>query len=857
MAFQASDIIAGIRLAVQLHDYGFSQENAADVRYKNFRNDISNFRGLLEQLNQALQNAQQRYEGSPHPMRAHAYSPLSADLEHERKTIIGNFVGTLNACDKLLEENKKYRMKYSNVIENLKWHFSQQERRVDDLRTRLQFHVDKIRLVMDRLSINLLTDVDAKVDDILALSEQNFKETRKILQELIRFRSAFFGHLEGRRISLSPEAEDSHQISDMISLKFQEHLLVDAPFTMGRDMPIIQGFDALLMSFQQSKSSSDCTPESYLSFLKTRWLLNCLSASEEYRAARPGLYYKRAVNQISTAVAIRMQQPGSLIPYEEAILIDLPDTHFRIWPPSDPVPTVQQSDPHPLMVRANEEEVMRMTLVSDGQRDSDAVTIFKSSEEHFRIVLQTRIASRPDEKILIPRPIFTCEDKLVPRYALPTIDEPDYEIAIFSRNEETLYRFGTAGALFRFQAALTGYDVSHDQQAIRFQFSTDVSFLDSKGRVQLWQEPIVLGNPKEARSPSDRSLSSLPDGTQSRIDSLAATAGSTTIRYTSGGWEAEPVKSPAIVIFTELLDAKRGKQFAILFMEMEIGIQVDPYKCSCCRDYDKCSNLVLTNGKKTGMTLKALFSDVEHTGYPGFDLFPFRTPRHPDFRKLETLRTDHLLLHFGRLEDKKRFDNELEYRFRVRDKQIRNQKVFMDHIIKLGQQRPQHLQHRSKTTPVRSQTRTLSGASSARSLPPPAEHLESSSMLNGNPIDSVTSNNGIEASISGASSPRRGSRRDSPISNAEVSTERTSSIILRASQPSPSQQVLTDGPQPIRTTSSHVTPGTNGPPLQGWDLTRRDAVSSADFCHKLQPDIPTSRGRSSGRSRGLWQHFRL
>lgn len=68
------------------------------------------------------------------------------------------------------------------------------------------------------------------------------------------------------------------------------------------------------------------------------------------------------------------------------------------------------------------------------------------------------------------------------------------------------------------------------------------------------------------------------------------------------------------------------------------------------------------NGKK-GITVRALSSDVEHTGHSGFDLFPFRTPRHADFRKLETLRAEYLVLKFGRLEDKRRFDKELDYRF--------------------------------------------------------------------------------------------------------------------------------------------------------------------------------------------------
>ncbi|KAM0710293.1 hypothetical protein Q7P35_002655 [Cladosporium inversicolor] len=838
----------------ELHDYGFNQENAADVRYKNFRNDIFNFRHLLEKLDQALQNAQQRYERSPHPTRINAYSPLSADFEEERKTIVGNFEDTLKACDKLLDENRKYRLKYSNVVENLKWHLSQQERRVDDLRTRLQFHSEKIRLVMDRLSINLLTDIDAKVDDILAMSEQNLQVSTEILHELVGFRSALFGHLSGHAVSLSRETETSHRVSDMISLKFQEYLLIDAPPSISRGMPLEQGFDALFSSFQQSISSADCTPESYLSFLKTRWLFKCLSASEAYRAARPGFYYKRAINQISQALKVRMQQPGVLISYEESMLIELPDTHFRVWPPSEPAPTTLQSDPHPLMIRANEEEVMRMTLDTDELRCSDTVTIFKSSEEHFRIIQETTLASRPDERILIPQPIYTREDKLIPRYALPMIDEPEFEVAIFSRNEETLYRFGTSEMLFRFQSALTGYEVSHDQQAIRCQFSDDVGYLDCRGRVQLWQEPIVLGNPSEARRASN-APSSFSDGkTKSRFDSLAATAvTSNTIRWTDGGWEAESIKLPVIVIFTELTDTKDRKQFAILFMELESGVFVNPKECSCCRAYDTCSKLVLTNGKN-GITVRALFSDVEQTGHSGFDLFPFRTPRHPDFRKLKTLRTEYLVLKFGRLEDKRRFDKELDYRFRVRDKQTQNQHDFTKRMQKLETQRPLR---QPDTVPTRSHGRAFSEASSAFSIPPKLELSESGPRLDSSFVDDIHLDKGFEASSSGAVSPRRCSRRDSPMSSAGVSTVQTCETVLVAPQSSPSPQAPRNNPQYNLSAPLQATAGAAIRPQQREDRLPRPSVASVDTVRQgVQPDFPTAR-KKAGKRQGLWRNFKF
>lgn len=855
MALNASDIVSGLRLAIQLYDYGFTHENAADVRYNNFRNDIFNFRYLLEKLDEALENAQQRYHGAARLTRIHAYDPLSDDFENERKILVGNFVGTLKACDKLLEENNRFRQQYSNVFENLKWHLTQQERRVDDLRTRLHFHSEKIRLVMDRLSINLLTDLDEKVDDLLAISGQNLYVSNEILHELLKFRSTLFGHLSGRRVPLSPEVEVSHQVSDSISSKFHEYLAIDAPPGVQFGMPMSEGFDVLYLSFEESTRSSDCTPESYLSFLKTRWLLECLTAGEEYRTARPGFYYKRAVNQISQAVIARMQQPGVLISYDDSILTALSEMHFRIWPPSEPAPVVQQSEPHPLMIRAGEEEVVQMRLASLGSNGTDTVTVFKRSEELFRIVLETMHASRPDERILVPKPVNVRKDKLIPRYALPTIQDLKPEIAIYSLDdEEVFYRFDTFEDLFRFQTALTGYDVSHDQPGIRCQFSDSASHLDCKGRVQLWQEPIVLRDTHERNGGPDslRAPSSLSDGVHSRIDSLAASmATSNTIMRAPDGWEAESLKLPAIAIFTELTDAKNRKRFAIIFLALEIGTYVDPTECKCSGQYDTCSKLVLTSGNKQGMAVRALFSDVGHAAHSGFDLLPFRTPRHPDFRKLAMLRTKYLVLKFARLEEKRLFDQELNFRFQVRDKQLQKQYNFTEHMRRLETQRPLRQQ---PFTPPRPHERSLSDAPSTVSLPPRIELTDTNPRLDSSFLRGIASDESLTSRDSGIASLRTSPRTNStstsptpPDIGAQEPSASFSSRQMALAQPTYAAAQLLQAAPTAGSSRARPSPDRLAPS----DVAPATAAGSS-----LQTDISTER-RRTGRRDGFWRTFKF
>jgi hypothetical protein len=262
---------------------------------------------------------------------------------------------------------------------------------------------------------------------------------------------------------------------------------------------------------------------------------------------------------------------------------------------------------------------------------------------------------------------------------------------------------------------------------------------------------------------------------------------------------------------------------------------------------------VLMNGKK-GMTVRALFSDVEHTGHSGFDLFPFRTPRHPDFRKLKTLRTDYLVLKFGRLEDKRRFDKELNYRFRVRDKQTQNQYDFTKRMQKLEAQRPQR---QLDTVPLRSHERSLSEASSALSVPPRLDLPESGPRLDSSFVDDMHLDKSFEASSSGAVSPRSDSKTDSPISSSGFSATRTSTTVPGASQSLPLPPVPRGNTQHTPCVPLQANAGAAVRSQQRGERSHRPSVTSVDTVRQgLRPDIPTARNKS-GKRQGFWGTFKF
>jgi hypothetical protein len=747
----ASDIIKGAEFAWWIYQHGFNDENGADVRYANFQNDVFNFSHLLQRLDEALDKAKERYLRRLPGKQA--YDPISQQFEDERKSVIGNFQKTLNDCKAVLEQNKDLRRRHSNAVQNLLWYLKQQEQKVDDLRRRLDFHASKIRMVVDRLMIDLLTDQDAILHDLLGLAEQNLNATNNVMLELRSFRSTVVGHLAGTA-SLD-SAPEEHVASPPIASRFSQSLYHQPPtsITTPPDLPLPETFDALLGHFEQSSDGTDQTPDKYLALLKTRWLLSHIQVSSEYVRARPGFYYKRAVNQIEQAVMLRIRRPGDLVAYEESVLLDLPPSSFRIWPMPDVSITALASEPPPLMGNGNDEKVACINLASDDLTESDTVTVLKSSDDKFRTVRETTYYSAPNRERAVEKMVYAWEHKFIPRYALPTLQQPCKEIAIFSHGMETLYQFNTWEDMWTFQAAFTGYKVAYDHEgSVQCQFSPELSSIDCKGRIQLWQEPIGPSKMEDsAAAPSSPQQGALrsPDhslqSSRSRHDSLTPSMVTTgTIYRTATGWEADHIKLPAIAIFTQVSPKNKNRsqkdRFCIIFLELVEGIYVDPDRCSCCQDYNTCSKLVIAKKGKGEIPVRASFSDSEDPN--AFDLFPFRLPRHPDWDTLFQKTTAFVVIKFKNLDAKIQFHDELDQRIAVRDAQIKMQVKFAQEFALRSdkpQRRPGHppagsgpLSSRSSMATITPAVRSSSFASGSTTRAEPTSAQASRSSRNNN-----------------------------------------------------------------------------------------------------------------------------
>lgn len=278
--------------------------------------------------------------------------------------------------------------------------------------------------------------------------------------------------------------------------------------------------------------------------------------------------------------------------------------------------------------------------------------------------------------------VFTGEDRLLPRFALPTGLDSIHELELVSRSEGTPYQFDTREGMLRFQTVLTGYEICHDQGDITCQFSEDAKGLDTteKARIQLWQDPI--GQLREVGTTKSSQHSASSSGSDVRGDSVTAPLSrAATISSTQAGTVAHPVKLSTLVVFAPLKGDKHP--FAIILVELGPEVEIDPTQCDCCIDYNMCSKLCLTrtNDKRNNKRLKfrVLYAETDPQGSPDYeslDLFQLRIPRHPGYRKLPIYETLYLMLRFRNLHAKALFHEELSDRFKVRNAQLQEQNHF-------------------------------------------------------------------------------------------------------------------------------------------------------------------------------------
>lgn len=414
----------------------------------------------MKRLAPALEDALERYE---HP-EIDAF-----DLQCDLHSLVGDVEQTIQEARELASTQIKIQRNAGGFIHNVIW-AAHAEAKVDALRKAMQFHAQKIYLVIEPVNLKLLTTIDGKMDEMLEKLDR--------LLNLVPY-------------TLPP-------VPEWVSNDFREAVFKSQPTHFERlcDIPLKEGFDALYMHYRAStyafrdRETAEQTPEQYLNLLKCQWLLNALRSGDQIK--RAGSLYPRLLKQIEQKI-IKEHQRQDIVRFEEPELRLVNPTAYLIWPVEQVGDIRNVTDPS-----SGEYTILRLTMSTPLVGEKDSVVVFRTGSSTLRI------AKRSTDRI--GTPYYESEhynihrDTLVPFYAIAedsnrrqstaTVSQPSANISIYRGNATGAidYRLSSETDAYNFQRAITGYQVVFDKEvtwAIK-QSGVRGQLLKGHGKMQIW-----------------------------------------------------------------------------------------------------------------------------------------------------------------------------------------------------------------------------------------------------------------------------------------------------------------------------------------------------------------------------------
>jgi hypothetical protein len=422
-----------------------------DERYTPLRDDIHGLKSRCEKLYGVLERSVSQ------PELAHG-SHQSSGLELEVKEISGDFVATLLRCTELLPKQVALKSSQEFLLSE-RW-TAETQTRADELRKHIQFHAQKIYLVIETLELGLTTTLNEDVAEILEVARQ----------------------------SLS--AQKAMAVPSWLRSKFRNAIDQDPP-TFFTDTPFIslkEGFDTLYYWFRASTyqfhdpETGDQTIEQYLNLHKSQWILEILQESKSFQELRPRSLYRQVITQVQRRIDKEYAR-SDLRYFDQESMENLHHTSFSIWPPK----STHTQRPFPDQIE-EEDKILKMDL-SDS-KGAVSLECFRTGPSTLRMVRKviphgSTVHHREIEDLNI---YF---NRFIPYYAISDSNSAP-RVVIYRGN-------GTGGMVFEpqndhdmrnFQRAFTGYQVVHENEEVKWALNqrrlVGSKSLQGIARLQIW-----------------------------------------------------------------------------------------------------------------------------------------------------------------------------------------------------------------------------------------------------------------------------------------------------------------------------------------------------------------------------------
>ncbi|KAI9651586.1 MAG: hypothetical protein M1831_000597 [Alyxoria varia] len=678
-----SDLRIAYELASFLYQKCFTRAQGADVQYLRFGRDIDSFAGNLHSLINVIKHANhqrpQRPWGNHDNECRQTLQPLSQ--------AVGDFNATLRECDKLLNDRSRFQRDKAGFVDNVQWHMSTQ-RDVDILRERVHFHATKLLVLTKPFELHLLLEIR--------------QELQKLSREVAEIRGLLITVLANENIPESSALVDLSgyfvDIKAEIEHRFPDALLKDAPESFdGTDMPLSEGFDALVYQFARSTVEFNPGPDvsqkvpeetQFLNLLKSKWIMEKLEDSVYFRSAGPTSLWGSYLREIKSDIIReyrRFDFDQLSVPPTDAI-VRLPDQSFEVWattsPPLCPPDLAEQ--------RPLEDSILELELPGSVGSFRTFLNVFRRSPIEFRFVNSTKdlnnIAYHQQEEFIVN----TNAMRVIPAYAVA--DANNILLSSSQFQDMKWQSLRNASDVETLQQALTGYRVHAMMPEVSWSFNGSSKPLENgKGKLQLWQLK-TLPSPTDAgvnigaqdaapMSPAESSVSSARRRQSSALSNATtmfsgSSATSVVTGSRSNGTAILAPEPPVMVLFTAL----EGR-YAFIHLELDEHTTVNANLCDCRkRSKKECTVAVLESSKSKYISIRRLRSQQGSAqGLYTWDLARFRMPRHPDFNSVEVVpKVKYLRLDFPTVGEKDEFCDELALLERVRNMEIKMYKDILE-----------------------------------------------------------------------------------------------------------------------------------------------------------------------------------
>ncbi|KAL5315269.1 hypothetical protein ACEPPN_017921 [Leptodophora sp. 'Broadleaf-Isolate-01'] len=539
------DLVKFVEIAAKTYKYGFSKAQRAHTLYNEFGDNVKGLATNLDDLHKIV-----GYLGEG------GGRFLDSSYMNSLVDIIGDYGRTLQDCDKFLKDKERFSWQ-GDFVMNIVWNFSIASE-VQTLKDRIAFLNIKVMTVLKTLDLRMANQLHINVFRIhqdLAWRIDGAQDS--IIQAVQAEGSRLLDYMRSQ--NETPAVAPSSRLSSNtfnIPLSLQggfEQQLQGSSFDADPDQfPLVLGLDAVIYHIYTADTiaadsrAMKCERQ-WLAVAKARWMLSRVKSGQEYKDAcslRASNNFERQINDLGITVASYVKRlemeisevakgsaVNSITPDDETILETFRESP-EMW-----FPLREDAGPTPTWELEYSENIMDATLRGPYRGFTQSLHLFKLTDVDLKLVItdtpETSPNSRPSNLGAQQTNNIISVDirrsRFIPLYAASTTPSRGalnitFQGDRFASGSSALV-FNKRTELFKFQHAITGYQVVHESLDIKITTYAAARMIggsqsEYSGRLQLWRAKKPQNSTtkeKENGSSAPTSLSSTSVGPAAMI----------------------------------------------------------------------------------------------------------------------------------------------------------------------------------------------------------------------------------------------------------------------------------------------------------------------------------------------------